>query len=310
VSPLEVLWGAEDRPTDDRATVATVGMFDGVHRGHRMLFQRVFDDARTLNARSAVVTFDPHPLEVLAPDKAPCMLTTLEQRLALFEDEGFDVALVLPFNRELAALTPQEFAKAALVDELNVTKIIVGEDFRFGHDRAGDVQTLREIGKSDGFEAEAVGLLGDGESKISSTVIRRQIAEGDVEGAAELLGRRWRLLGKVVEGDKRGRTLGFPTANMKPHPRSCLPGLGVYAGSWVWQGRRLPAAINVGVRPTFKENDPPLCEVYVLDFDGDLYGERAEVEFAKFLRPEEKFESVDALIGQMHADVERVRLLI
>ncbi len=305
--PMEVLHGPDARPSDDRPTVATVGMFDGVHRGHRMLFERVFEDAKALNARSAVVTFDPHPLDVLAPDKAPCMLTTLDQRLRLFEAAGFDIALVLPFNRELAELTPDQFAKAALVDELNVRKILVGEDFRFGHDRAGDADTLREIGKADGFEAEAIPLLGDAEAKIGSSAIRRLVAEGKVEEAARLLGHNFRLAGEVVEGDKRGRELGFPTANLRPHPRACLPGHGVYAGYWVRDGERLPGAINVGVRPTFKDGAPPLCEIHVLDFDGDLYGALGEVEFAAFLRPEERFDSAEALIEQMRADVARTR---
>jgi riboflavin kinase/FMN adenylyltransferase len=307
---MEVLHGADARPSDDRPTVATVGMFDGVHRGHRLLFDRVFEDARKLDARSAVVTFDPHPLEVLAPDKAPCMLTTLDQRLRLFEEAGFDLALVLPFNRELAELTPEQFAKAALVDELNVRKILVGEDFRFGHDRAGDVDTLREIGHADGFEAEAIPLLGDMDHKIGSSAIRRLVAEGKVEDAARLLGHNFRLAGVVVEGDKRGRELGFPTANMDPHPRACLPGHGVYAGYWVSEGERLPGAINVGVRPTFKDGAPPVCEIHVLDFDGELYGKRGEVEFAAFLRPEERIGSADALIEQMHADVDATRRVL
>jgi riboflavin kinase/FMN adenylyltransferase len=307
---MESLYGADARPTDDRPTVATVGMFDGVHRGHRLLFERVFDEAKRLGARSAVVTFDPHPLDVLAPDKAPCMLTTLEQRLRLFEDAGFDVALVLPFNRELAALTPEQFAKAALVDELNVVKILVGEDFRFGHDRAGDIGTLADIGKADGFEAEAVPLLGEAGHKIGSSAIRRLIAQGRVEDAAQRLGHNFKLAGEVVAGDKRGRDLGFPTANLAPHPRACLPGNGVYAGWWVWDGKRLPGAINVGVRPTFKQDAPPLCEIFVLDFSGDLYGAHGEVEFAAFLRPEEKFDSADALIEQMRADVAAARRVL
>jgi riboflavin kinase/FMN adenylyltransferase len=308
--PMEVLHGADARPSDDRPTVATVGMFDGVHRGHRLLFKRVFEDAQERNARSAIVTFEPHPLEVLAPDKAPCMLTTLEQRLRLFEDAGFDVALVLPFNRELAELTPEQFAKAALVDELNVVKILVGEDFRFGHNRAGDIGTLNEIGRADGFEAEAIPLLGDDSHKIGSSAIRRLVADGKVEEAAALLGHNFRLAGTVVEGDKRGRDLGFPTANLQPHPSACLPGNGVYAGAWVWDGKRLPGAINVGVRPTFKVGAPPLCEIYVFDFEGDLYGEEGEVEFVAFLRPEERFSSIDALITQMHADVADARRIL
>jgi riboflavin kinase / FMN adenylyltransferase len=304
---MEILWGADTRPSEERPTVVTVGMFDGVHRGHRLLFERVFEEAKRLDARSAVVTFDPHPLDVLRPDRAPCMLTTLEQRLGLFEEAGFDIALVLPFNHQLAGLSPEEFAREALVEELHTRKIMVGRDFRFGHDRAGDVGTLAEIGKSDGFEAEAIELLGDDKDKISSTEVRALIASGEVEQAAELLGRSWRLAGAVVEGDKRGRELGFPTANIRPHPRSCLPGNGVYAGWWLWDGKRLPAAINVGVRPTFKTGEKPLCEVYVMDFDGDLYGEKGEVEFTAYLRSEEKFDSREALITQMHRDVEDAR---
>ena len=304
---MEILRGADSRPADDRPTVVTVGMFDGVHRGHKMLFARVMEEARSLAARAAVVTFDPHPLDVLAPNKAPCLLTTLEQRLALFEEEGFDIALVLPFNKELAALTPAQFAKEALVEELHVRKILVGEDFRFGHDRAGDVETLREIGASDGFEAEAIPLLGGRDEKVSSSDIRRLVAQGEVVRAAEVLGHPFRLAGKVVEGDRRGRELGFPTANLKPHPRACLPGNGVYAGWWIWKGKRLAGAINVGVRPTFKEGEAPLCEIHVLDFDGDLYGETGEVEFTDRLRAEEKFASADALIEQMKKDVANAR---
>ncbi len=307
---MEVLHGATEHPSSDQPTVVTVGMFDGVHRGHRMLFERVFGEAKRLEARSAVVTFDPHPLEVLAPDKAPCILTTIDQRIALFEEAGFDIALVLPFNRELAQLSPLEFAREALVEELHVCKVLVGEDFRFGHDRAGNVATLADIGKGEGFEAEPVGLLEGDEGKISSSDVRLLLREGHVDAAAALLGRRYRLAGEVVRGDARGRDLGFPTANIGPHPRACLPALGVYAGWWLWDGKRLPAAINVGVRPTFKTDDPPLCEVYVLDFDDDLYGVRGEVEFASFIRPELKFDSVDALIERMHDDVRTTRELL
>lgn len=304
---MEVLVGTDATTTDTRPTVATVGMFDGVHLGHRVLFERVLSEAERRGARAGVVTFDPHPLEVLAPDKAPCMLTTIEQRLGLFEEAGFDVALVLPFNRELAALTPQAFAKAALVEELHVCKILVGEDFRFGNQRSGDVATLREIGAKDGFEAEAVGLVEGDEGKISSSDVRLLLRKGHVEAVTTLLGRPFRLAGTVVQGDQRGRDLGFPTANIAPHERACLPGLGVYAGWWRWDGKRLPAAINVGVRPTFKDNDPPLTEVFVLDFRGDLYGEQGEVEFVAFLRPELRFDGAEQLVAQMRADVEEVR---
>jgi riboflavin kinase/FMN adenylyltransferase len=169
---------------------------------------------------------------------------------------------------------------------------------------------LRDIGVVDGFEAEAVGLLEGDEGKISSSDIRVLLRGGQVDAVATLLGRPFRLWGTVVKGDERGRDLGFPTANIAPHARACLPGLGVYAGWWVWDGRRLPSAINVGVRPTFKSGDSPLCEVFVLDFEGDLYDAEGEVEFTTFLRPEEKFDSAEALIIQMHADVEKTRSVL
>ena len=205
---MEILWGTEARPSDDRPTVATVGMFDGVHRGHKMLFDRVLATSKALDARAGVVTFDPHPLEVLAPDKAPCMLTTIEQRLGLFEESRFDVALVLPFNRELAALTPHEFARAALVEELHVCKILVGEDFRFGHNRAGDVSTLREIGTTDGFEAEAIGLLEGDEGQISSSDIRLLLSSGRVEGATVLSATRTGWPGRSSKGTSAAATSG------------------------------------------------------------------------------------------------------
>jgi riboflavin kinase / FMN adenylyltransferase len=309
-SRLEVVRGLDAAPKRPGPTVVTVGVFDGVHRGHSMLFGRVREEAKSLGARPGVVTFDPHPLEVLRPDKAPCVLTTLDQRLELFEREGLEIALVLPFTKELAALDPIEFGKAALVEDLHVVKILVGEDFRFGHGRAGDINTLKQLGQEFGFEAEAIGLLGNESHKISSSDIRLMISEGRVEDAAGLLGRNYALGGIVVEGDKRGRALGFPTANIKPHPRACLSGLGVYAGWWVWKGERYPGAINVGVRPTFKTSDPPQCEIYVLDFDEDLYGQYGEVEFTAFLRPEEKFASASELIEQMRADVGRSRALL
>jgi riboflavin kinase/FMN adenylyltransferase len=308
---MEVLWGADARPAESKPTVVTIGVFDGVHRGHAMLFDYVVQQAVAIDARPAIVTFDPHPMEVIAPERAPCVLTTIDQRLALFEAHGFDLTLVLHFDRELASLEPEQFVRRMLVEELGVRKVIFGEDFRFGHNRAGDASTLSELGRTLGFEAEAIGLLGTSDGgRISSTEIRRLIGEGDVEGAAELLGRRYRLAGEVVHGDERGRKLGFPTANLVPHPRACLPGNGVYAGWWVEQGRRLPGVVNVGVRPTFKESDRPLCEIHIFDFEGDLYGARGEVEFAALLRPEQRFDGVDALVAQIAADAARARELL
>lgn len=310
---MEILRGADARPAEPAPTVVTVGMFDGVHRGHAMLFQHVIRTASELAARSAVVTFDPHPLEVLAPDKAPCVLTPLDRRLQLFERVGLDVALVLRFDQKLASLNPAQFTRAALVEDLHVRKVIVGEDFRFGHGRAGDINTLRELGKTFGFEAEAIGLLGNGSAKISSTEIRRLVAEGSVEDAAQLLGRPYRLSGTVVPGQGVGRELhGLSTANLSPHPKACLPGLGVYAGWWVSDVERRPGVINVG-----KERGPQLAtaahvvvEIHIFDFDRDITGSSAEIEFTSFLRPEVRFAGNDQLAAQIRDDAARARKLL
>jgi riboflavin kinase/FMN adenylyltransferase len=310
---MEILWGADARPAEPQPTVVTVGMFDGVHRGHAALFKRVHEDARALGARAAVVTFDPHPLQVLAPDKAPCVLTTLDQRLALFERMGFDIALVLRFDRELAKLDPEAFTRAALVEDLHVRKVIVGEDFRFGHKRAGDVRTLTELGTSFGFEAEAIGLVGNGTDKISSSDIRRLIAEGNVESARELLGHPYRLAGAVVAGQGLGQELhGLRTANLEPHARTCLPGLGVYAGRWVWRGESRPGVVNVGRErgPKIAPTARPVVEIHVFDFDENILGEHGEIEFAAFLRPEMRFGGTEELVAQIHADAAEARNLL
>jgi riboflavin kinase/FMN adenylyltransferase len=307
---MEILWGAEARPSEPGPTVVTVGMFDGVHRGHAMLFSHVLGEAKALGSRAAVVTFDPHPLEVLAPDKAPCVLTTLEQRLVLFERSGVDIALVLRFDPELASLDPEAFTRAALVEDLHVRKIIVGEDFRFGHNRAGDIGTLKELGRTFGFEAEAIGLLGNNESKISSSEIRRLIAEVKVEDAAALLGRSHRLAGTVVPGQGIGRELhGLPTANLRTHPKACLPGHAVYAGWWVQDDQRRPGVINVGSErgPQLAAAAETVVEIHIFDFDLDITGQAGEIEFTSFIRPEMRFEGSDQLASQIREDAARAR---
>ncbi|HYZ91130.1 MAG TPA: bifunctional riboflavin kinase/FAD synthetase [Actinomycetota bacterium] len=310
---MEILWGAAARPSEPKPTVVTVGMFDGVHRGHALVFKRVCDEAKAIGARAAVVTFDPHPLEVLAPDKAPCALATLEQRLKHFENAGLDITLVLPFNNELASLSPDEFTQVMLVQDLHVRKVLVGEDFRFGHRRAGDVGTLRELGKQYGFEAEAIGLLANGSHRISSTDIRRLIGDGRVEEAAELLGHRFRLAGTVVAGQGLGHELhGLRTANLDPHGRACLPGIGVYAGHWVWGGKHRPGVINVGRErgPDLEPASGVVVEIHVFDFDQDIIGEQGEIEFTAFLRPEIRFTGTEELVAQIHADAARARDLL
>jgi riboflavin kinase/FMN adenylyltransferase len=260
-----------------------------------------------------VVTFDPHPLEVLAPQKAPCALTTLEQRLGLFEGAGMDMTVVLPFNRELARLTPKEFTQVMLVEDLHVRKVVVGADFRFGHKRAGDIATLQELGREFGFEAEAIDLVGDGSERISSTDIRRLVAAGRVEEAAALLGHPFRLAGVVVPGLGVGRTLhGLATANLEPHQRACIPGLGVYAGRWVWRGRALPGVINVGRErgPGLEAAPRPVVEIHIFDLEEDLVGEHGEIEFSAFIRDEMRFEGKEQLAAQIRRDADEARRLL
>lgn len=307
---MEVLRGKVGRsgPSAEAPAVVTIGTFDAVHRGHQALFRRVVEEARRLEASPAVLTFDRHPIEVLAPEKAPCRLTTLDQRLALLEELGIERTLVLAFTRELASLEPEAFVEEVLVGWLGVRKVIVGADFRFGRARRGDVELLRELGAREGFEAEACELVEGEDGPVSSTVVRRLVGDGRIEAAAELLGRPFRLAGTVVHGAGRGGAdLGFPTANLELHPLACLPGLGVYAGWWLWEGRRVPGAVNVGVRPTFTPDPEPVVEIHLLDFSEDLYGASGEIEFHSRLRDEVRFSSVEELIEQMREDVEEAR---
>ena len=307
---MEVLRSIGERSRDQRPSVVSVGVFDAVHRGHEALLARTVEGARALDAVPTIVTFEPHPMVVVAPERAPCTLATVEQRLARFEALGIERGLVLGFTRELSMIEPERFVQEVLVDALASRAVLVGEDFRFGHKRRGDVELLRAEGKRFGFEVEAVGLVRKGGSEISSTTIRQMIADGDVEGAADLLGHPYSLAGTVIEGDRRGRTIGFPTANLDPHARACMPGTGVYAGRWLWRGQRLPGVINVGVRPTFGEGHPPVVEIHVFDFDADLYGESGEVEFILRLRPEQRFPSVDALVEQIRKDAAEARRVL
>ncbi len=306
---MEVVHGL-GRRVSSKPTWATVGTFDGVHRGHAALHATVVDRARGAGAVPAVVTFDRHPLETLAPDRAPCRLATLEQRLGFLSEEGIELVLVLPFTGEVAALEAEEFVRAVLMETLNASGVVVGEDFRFGHGRRGDVGMLRELGAGCGFTVETLPLVEDGGQRISSTQIRRLVGTGDVAQAATLLGRGYRLAGEVVRGEGRGHGIGFPTLNLAPHERACLPGNGVYAGWWLWGERRMPGVINAGVRPTFTPDPAPVIEIHVFDLDEDVYGEHGEIEFTQRLRDEERFPSVDALVAQIRRDADQARSIL
>jgi len=291
------------------ASVVTIGNFDGVHLGHRALLRGVVAAARERGAEAVVTTFDPHPMTVIHPDSAPPRLTTPAHRLALLEEQGVDAVLVLPFTRELSLWSPAEFVSRVLVSGLHAAEVHVGENFRFGHRAAGDVTTLRELGEELGFAVVAVPLTGD-TTRWSSTYVRQSLAEGDVASAAAALGRPHRVEGPVVEGDKRGRQLGYPTANLDLPPGTAIPADGVYAG-WLTRadGTRLPAAISIGTNPTFGGTNRRV-EAYVLDRDDlELYGEHVAVDFLARLRETVRFDGIEPLLAQMALDVEQARQL-
>lgn len=310
-------------PADLDGSVVTLGNFDGVHRGHRAVLAEVVARAAAAGLTSVAVTFDPHPLAVLFPERAPDLITSLEHRLSLLEAAGIDAVFVMEFTRELATWSPERFVHDVFVEALGARAVVVGQDTRFGAGNSGDVQTLLELGEKYGFEVVTVIDQGDDEfgvgqsTRWSSTQVRGLLADGDVAGAAAVLGRPHRVSGVVVHGDHRGRDLGYPTANLEQHCAGLVPVDGVYAG-WLLRphlpesdpDRVLPAAISVGTNPTF-DGTQRRVESYVLDrTDLDLYGESVTVEFVERLRPTLRFDSVDELLEQMAQDVAACRRIL
>ncbi len=297
--------------------VVTIGAYDGVHKGHQAVLRLVRELADARGRSAACVTFDRHPAEIVRPESAPPLLTTLEQKLELLDATGtLDVCWVLVFDEERSREPAEDFVREVLVEGLQARLVVVGADFHFGHKRGGDVALLERMGAELGFEVLGLGLIAiDGDpvaTPYSSTRIRELLAEGDVVAAARLLGRPHEIRGTVEEGDRRGRELGFPTANLAVPPRIGLPADGVYAGSLVDDdGIERPAAISVGSRPTFyPEGGPTLLEAYVLDFDGDLYGHQVKVRFREHLHAQIRFDGVDPLIEQLHRDVADTRRIM
>ena len=304
---MEVIRDGDPCPRPLEGSVITIGAYDGVHLGHRAVIAEVKLRAAELGARSAVVTFDRHPAAVVRPESAPLLLTDLEQRLARIKATGVDYTVVLRFDEHRASEPAEDFVEQVLVDCLHARGVVIGEDFHFGNKRRGNVAMLREMGAIHGFEVEPLGLVtttGD-RTAVSSTAIRQALAQGDLETATAMLGRLHEVWGPVVEGDHRGRQLGFPTANVAVPPGIALPRDGIYAG-WYERpdGSVHPAALSLGRRPTFYPDQPfSLLEAYLLGFDGDLYGELAKVRFVARLRDEVRFDSVQALVEQIRADV-------
>ncbi len=289
--------------------VVAIGTFDGVHRGHAALLARAKNHAVRLNQPLVVVTFWPHPATVVRPASAPKMLGTLEDRVHLLEQAGVDAVLVLPFTAEFSEVAAEVASRAILLDAMSVSTVVVGEDFRFGRGAVGDVAMLRSVGGDQGYVVDAVELRKDDVDRFSSTRVRALLAEGDVTGAAEVLGRPFAVTGPVVYGERRGRDLGFPTANLDCPAHLAIPGDGVYAGWLDDAGQRYLAAISVGDNPTFVGASRRI-EAYVLDENLDLYGHEVTVTFVARLRDMVPYTGVEALIEQMTADVEDVRRLL
>lgn len=287
-----------------------VGNFDGVHRGHQALVAAALDEARARRGTAAVLTFDPHPARVLQPERAPRALMTLDQKAEALAAAGVDHVAVLEFTLGLAARTAAEFAREVLVGSLGAHTIVVGANFRFGRARAGDVAALIALGTELGFSVYVVPPVLHGGRPVSSTRVRDAVEAGEMGEAAALLGRPYQVDGSIVRGDGRGRTLGFPTANMDVLNET-LPGRGVYAcwSSVEGVAERVPAAVNVGLRPTFGGRETTV-EAHLLDFSGDLYGRRIRLSFAERLRGEVKFAGPDALRAQIEADVARARSVL
>ncbi|MFF0727285.1 bifunctional riboflavin kinase/FAD synthetase [Streptomyces sp. NPDC004134] len=305
--------GLEDIPEGWGRSVVTIGSFDGVHRGHQLIIGRTVERAGELGVQSVVVTFDPHPMEVVRPGSHPPLLAAHHRRAELMADLGVDALLILPFTAEFSKLSPADFVVKVLVDKLHARVVVEGPNFRFGHKAAGDVAFLTSLGETYDYAVDVVdlqvsGAAGGGEP-FSSTLARRLIAEGDVTGAAEVLGRPHRVEGVVVRGAQRGRELGFPTANLETLPHTAIPADGVYAGWLEAAGERLPAAISVGTNPQFDGTERTV-EAYALDRDDlDLYGLHVAVDFLAFVRGQERFETVEDLKDQMRRDVDACREL-
>jgi riboflavin kinase/FMN adenylyltransferase len=313
------LWrGLDAVPTGWGRCVVTIGIFDGMHRGHADIISRAVAAAESRGLPCVLLTFVPHPSEVVRPGSHPPILTTVTRRAELAANLGIDVFCVLPFTLEFSHLGPAEFVHEAIVERLHAAQVVVGDNFRFGHKAAGDIDTLATLGQRFGFSAQGIELLRDGETVISATYVRSCVEAGDMELAQAALGRPHRLDGVVEQGDHRGRELGFPTANLGVDRYAAVPADGVYAGrvvrldEWGQTVKDDPlgdAAISVGTNPTF-DGQQRRVEAFILDFDGDLYGHHLGVEFSHRLRGMVRFDGVEPLVAQMAEDVERTRAVM
>ncbi|MEV0004517.1 bifunctional riboflavin kinase/FAD synthetase [Micromonospora sp. NPDC050980] len=299
--------GYEAAPGGWGRSVVTIGVFDGVHQGHQATIGHTVTRARELGVKSVVVTFDPHPAEVVRPGSHPAVLTEPARKAELIEALGVDVLCVVPFTVEFSRLPAEAFVHDILVEHLHAALVVVGDNFRFGHRAAGDVALLERLGRTFGFGVEGAPLVAEAGTVFSSTYIRSCVDAGDVRAAAAALGRPHRVEGVVVRGDQRGRELGYPTANLLTHRYAAVPADGVYAARLVRRGGEpLAAAVSIGTNPTFSGRERRV-EAYALDFSGDLYGERLALDFVAHLREQRTYDAIEPLVAQIAEDVERTR---
>lgn len=304
---MEVISGLPGRPVSGPPSSATIGAFAILHSGHAVMIDRLVQGAREAGTIPAIVTFRQHPLHTLAPERAGCEIATLHQRLEAFEAHGIGRVLLIDFTTDVSHLSPDRFVRQALVDCVRANHVMVGEDFRFGHERAGDTETLKSLGGDYGFTVEVQPLIArpDG-AKISTSAIRRHLLKGEVAEAAALIGGPYALAGSIVTGTKRGRELGFPTANLRTAPNACVPEAGIYSGWLATEDAKRPGVIYVGAH----ESGQRTSEIHLLDFDGDLYGLDAEISFHERIRRDRQFDRVEDLVDQIAADTERARQLL
>ncbi|MBA1191107.1 bifunctional riboflavin kinase/FAD synthetase [Pseudomonas entomophila] len=303
---MQLVRGLHNLRPEHRGCVATIGNFDGVHRGHQAILARLRERGQAMGLPTCVVVFEPQPREYFAPDSAPPRLSRLRDKLALLAEAGIDRVLCLPFNRRLSQLDARQFVETILVDGLGARHVEVGDDFRFGCDRAGDFDFLVKAGQRHGFSVEAAETIEQDGMRVSSTQVRKALAAGDFELAARLLGRPYQISGRVLHGQKLARQLGWPTANVQLKRRR-IPLVGVYLTSAVIDGKAWPGVANIGVRPSVAGDGRPHLEIHLLDYAGDLYGRRLTVEFHHKLREEQRFASLEALKSAIDADVAAAR---
>ncbi len=305
-----VKWAFPPGIPGDRGTVATVGMFDGVHLGHWSVLQEISRRAAETGRRSVLVTFDPHPLRIVRPEHAPLLLTTPVEKKEILAESGLDYAVFLSFTQALSRYEPRRFVEEILLARLGVEELVIGYDHGFGRDRSGDPDTLTSIGAELGFAVDVVPPVQAGAGAVSSSRVRRAIASADMSEARDCLGRPYSVRGIVVRGDGRGRGLGFPTANLRVAERDKLiPPQGIYAVRAVLSGGTYMGALHLGPRPTFK-GSPPTIELHILDFDRDIYGTEVRVDFVQHLRAIKPFTTVEALVDQIREDVDAARSAI